>query len=65
VINGRMVAGYALVAWPADYASSGVKTFIINQYGEVYEKDLGAGTAKAAQAMTEYNPDKTWKKTTD
>jgi hypothetical protein len=65
VINGRMVAGFALLAWPADYASSGVKTFIINQYGEVYEKDLGAGTAKAAQAMTEYNPDKTWKKTTD
>jgi hypothetical protein len=65
VINGRMVAGYALVAWPADYASSGVKTFIVNHYGEVYEKDLGANTAKTAQAMTEYNPDKTWKKTTD
>ena len=65
VINGRMVAGFALLAWPADYASSGVKTFIINHYGDVYEKDLGANTAATAKAMTEYNPDKTWTKTTD
>ncbi len=65
VINGRMVAGFALLAWPADYASSGVKTFIVNHYGDVYEKDLGAGTAAIAGAMTEYNPDKTWTKTTD
>jgi hypothetical protein len=65
VINGRMVAGFALVAWPADYASSGVKTFIVNHYGEVYEKDLGVNTAKTAQAMTAYSPDKTWKKTAD
>jgi len=65
VINGRMVAGFALLAWPADYASSGVKTFIINHYGDVYEKDLGANTAATAKAMAEYNPDKTWTKTTD
>lgn len=65
IINGHMIAGYAMVAWPADYASSGVKTFIINHYGDVYEKDLGANTAKAARAMTKYNPDKTWKKTID
>jgi len=65
VINGRMVAGFALVAWPADYASSGVKTFIVNHYGDVYQKDLGANTAATAKAMTEFNPDKTWTKTTD
>lgn len=65
IINGHMIAGYAMVAWPADYASSGVKTFIINYYGDVYEKDLGANTAKSARAMTKYNPDKTWKKTSD
>jgi len=65
VINGRMVAGFGLVAWPADYASSGVKTFIINHYGELYEKDLGANTSATARAMTEYNPDKTWAKTVD
>jgi hypothetical protein len=65
VINGRMVAGFALVAWPADYASSGVKTFIVNHYGDVYQKDLGANTAATARAMTEFNPDKTWTKTTD
>jgi hypothetical protein len=65
VINGRMVAGFALVAWPADYASSGVKTFIINHYGDVYERDLGTGTARTARAMTEYNPDRSWKKTAD
>ncbi len=65
IINGRMVAGYAMVAWPADYAVSGVKTFIINHYGDVYEKDLGANTAKTVKAMTKYNPDKSWKKVSD
>jgi hypothetical protein len=65
IINGRMVAGYAMVAWPADYASSGVKTFIINHYGDVYEKDLGVKTAKTVKGMTKYNPDKSWKKVSD
>jgi len=65
VINDRMVAGFALLAWPADYESSGVKTFIVNHYGDVYEKDLGANTVATAKAMTEYNPDKTWTKTID
>jgi hypothetical protein len=65
IINGRMVAGYAMVAWPADYASSGVKTFIINHYGDVYEKDLGVNTAKTVKGMTKYNPDKSWKKVSD
>ena len=60
VINGRMVAGYALIAYPAQYRISGVKTFIVNHYGDVYEKDLGPKTAQIAAAISEYNPDKTW-----
>jgi hypothetical protein len=60
VINGRMVAGYALIAYPADYGSSGIKTFIVNHYGDVYEKNLGRSTAQRAAAMTDYNPDSTW-----
>lgn len=62
VINGHMVAGFALVAWPADYGNSGIMTFVVNQNGTVYEKDLGPGTAQAAKAMTLYNPDSTWRK---
>ncbi len=49
------------MAYPAEYRNSGVMTFIVNQDGVVYEKDLGADTAKLAAAMTEYNPDRTWK----
>jgi hypothetical protein len=60
VINGNMVAGFALVAWPAEYGVSGVMTFIVNQNGIIYEKDLGARTDEIAKAMTEYNPDSTW-----
>jgi len=57
--------GVALVAYPAQYRSSGVMTFIINQTGIVYQKDLGESTADVAKAMTEYNPDSSWKKVTD
>ena len=60
VINGNMVAGFALVAWPAQYGVSGVMTFIVNQNGIVYENDLGAGTDEAAKAMTNYDPDSAW-----
>jgi len=62
VINGHMVAGFALVAWPAEYGASGVMTFVVNQNGIVYEKDLGPKTAKTAEAMTRYNPDQTWRR---
>lgn len=65
VINGRMIAGYAMVAYPADYGNTGIKTFIVNHYGVVHEKDLGANTSKIAGAMTEYNPDSTWNAVTD
>ena len=61
VINGNMIAGYAFVAYPDKWGSSGVMTFIINQQGRVYEKNLGPNTAKVAAAMTEYNPDPSWK----
>jgi len=60
VINGNMIAGFALVAWPAEYRESGVMTFLVNQSGKVYEKDLKEDTAKIAQEMTEYDPDKSW-----
>jgi hypothetical protein len=61
VINGNMIAGYAFVAYPDKWGSSGVMTFIVNQQGRVYEKNLGANTAKVAAAMTDFNPDPSWK----
>ena len=60
IINGNMIGGFALVAWPADYDDTGIMTFIVNQQGRVYQKDLGEGTAKLAEAMKEYDPDKSW-----
>ena len=60
--KGNMIGGFALVAYPAKYASSGVMTFIVNHDGVVYEKDLGRNTEKAAQAMKLFDPDSTWKK---
>jgi hypothetical protein len=60
IVDGVMIGGFALVAGPADYRVTGVKTFIVNQEGIVYEKDLGPGTLDAFKAMTKFNPDKTW-----
>jgi hypothetical protein len=65
VINGRMLAGYALLAYPAQYGVTGIKSFIVNHYGDVYEKDLGAKTGQLARAITEYNPDKSWSRVED
>jgi len=62
VINGHMVAGFALVAWPAEYGVSGVMTFLVNQNGTVYEKDLGPKTEEIVKVMTRYNPDRTWRR---
>ena len=62
VINGHMVAGYALAAWPAEYGVSGVMTFLVNQNGTVYEKDLGPKTEGTVKGMTLYNPDRTWRR---
>ncbi len=61
IINGNMIAGFALVAYPDKWGNSGVMTFIVNQQGRVYEKNLGANTAKIAGAMTTYDPDPSWK----
>lgn len=62
VVKGNMILGFGLVAWPAKYGSSGIMTFLVNQEGVVYQKDLGKGTAKAAEAMKRYDPDPTWTK---
>ena len=62
VVKGKMIGGFGLVAWPAEYGNSGVMTFIVNHNGTVYEKDLGQRTAQVAAGMTAYNPDDTWKK---
>ena len=61
LINGNMIAGYALVAYPDKWGNSGVMTFIINQQGRVYQKNLGPNTGELASAITEYDPDPTWK----
>jgi Protein of unknown function (DUF2950) len=60
--DGKMTGGFAVVAFPAQYRASAVKTFIVNQDGIVYERDLGAMTTQIAAAMKSYNPDSTWKK---
>jgi hypothetical protein len=60
VIKGAMIGGFALVAAPAEYGVSGVKTFIVSQDGVVYQKDFGAATAETFAKMTRFNPDKTW-----
>jgi hypothetical protein len=60
LINGRMLAGFALVAWPAHWANTGVMTFIVNQDGKVYQRNLGKNTARIAPAMTRYDPDGEW-----
>jgi len=60
VVKGEMIGGFALVAWPAEYGVSGVKTLLVSHRGVVYQKDLGAATASLARAMTRFNPDKTW-----
>jgi len=65
VIEGAMIGGFALVAAPAEYRVTGVKTFMVGPDGVVYEKDLGADTLKTFQGMDTYNPDKTWKVTED
>ena len=63
VVNGKMIGGFALVAYPAQYRNSGVMTFIVNYNGQVYQKDLGPHTTAIAEKMTSFNPDKTWEKT--
>ena len=65
VVEGVMIGGFALVAWPAEYRASGVQTFIVSYDGIVYQRDLGPDTGKIAAGMELYNPDKTWHRTDD
>ncbi len=60
IINGHFIGGFALIAWPAEYGKTGVMTFIVNHYGDVYESDFGPETAKIASAISEYNPTDDW-----
>ena len=62
LVKGKMIGGFALVAYPDEYGNSGIMTFIVNQDGVVYEKDLGKETEKIATAMKKFDPDNTWKK---
>ena len=65
LVDGKMTAGFAFVAYPAEYRSSGVKTFIVSQDGVVYEKDLGQKTHVVARKMKEYNPNSSWQEAED
>ena len=62
LVNGELLGGFGLIATPAEYGSSGVMTFIVNQDGVVYSRDLGPGTAEAAMNIKEFNPDSMWTK---
>ena len=62
LVHGKMIGGFALVAYPAEYRNSGVMTFIVNHTGAIFQKDFGPRTAHLAERMTSYNPDPTWKK---
>jgi DUF2950 family protein len=65
VVRGKMIGGFALVTYPAEYRNSGVMTFIVNHAGTVFQKDLGPNTAKLAEHMTSFNPDPSWQKVPD
>jgi len=60
LVRGMMIGGFGLIAWPAEYGVSGIKTFMVNQDGVIYERDLGTNTAKVVQSMNQFNPNKTW-----
>jgi Protein of unknown function (DUF2950) len=62
VVKGKMIGGFALIAWPAEYGNSGVMTFLVSHAGTVYQKDLGESTAARVKSMTSFDPDKTWTK---
>jgi len=62
VVKGRMIGGFALIAWPAEYGNSGVMTFLVNHTGTVFQKDLGKRTEFIAERTTLFDPDETWKK---
>jgi hypothetical protein len=59
--DGRMMEGFAFVAYPAEYGASGVMTFLVGPRGAIYQKDLGQTTTEIAKGLTAFDPDKTWK----
>jgi len=65
IINGNMIGGFGLIAWPAEYDVTGVMTFIVNQQGRVFQRDLGAKSNEIADAITSYDPDKSWSASAD
>jgi Protein of unknown function (DUF2950) len=65
LVRDKMIGGFAVIAWPAKYANSGIMTFVVNHDGVVYQKDLGADTAARAAKITKFNPDKTWSRAQD
>jgi hypothetical protein len=65
IVNGKLTAGFAFVAYPAEYRSSGVMTFIVGEDGVVYQKDLGRNTDVLAKALKEFNPNSSWQKAED
>jgi hypothetical protein len=62
VVKGKMILGFALIAYPSQYRNSGIMTFMVNQEGVIYEKNLGKNTVSIVKAMKKFNPDKTWRK---
>jgi hypothetical protein len=62
LVRGRMIGGFAMLAYPAEYGTSGITTFVVNHDGVVFSKDLGEDTAKLGKAMTSFDPDSTWQK---
>jgi Protein of unknown function (DUF2950) len=65
IASGKMIGGFALVAYPAEYGNSGVMTFLVNHQGVVYQKDLGPNTARVAARIMTFNPDTTWQRVGD
>ena len=62
IVNGRMIGGYALLAWPVTYGETGVMTFIVNHAGQVYQKNLGSATERLVKQISTFNPDASWQK---
>ena len=65
IVKGKMILGFAMVAYPAEYGNSGVMTFMVNQEGTIYQKNLGKDTKQEAEAMKEFDPDSTWQKVSE
>ena len=65
IVHGKMIGGFALVAYPAEYRNSGAMTFLVNHAGTVFQKDLGPHTSRIAERMTSFNPDPSWQKVSD